>query len=121
MQDMGASTIGTFANAVRRILEETHAEYAQMPFFVRPLVRRGFVKRTGFDLVAWTQLLDAAARGEPTRALARALPDLAAHFDGAPARARRGMGAKADELVEVERRSRERAAAVRALLAAVGG
>ena len=107
------------AQAVRHLLEETHAEYAQMPFFVRPLVRRGFVKRTGFDLAAWTQLLYAAARGEPTAVLARSLPALAAHFDGAPARAKRGMGAKADELVEVERRSRDRAAAVRALLASL--
>jgi hypothetical protein len=32
-------------DAVHRALDETEAEYAQLPFFVRPLVRRGFEKR----------------------------------------------------------------------------
>ena len=118
---MSEPSIEQLAMDVRRSLEETHAEYAQMPFFIRPLVRRGFIKRTGFELAAWLQLLDAAARGEPTAVLSRSLPALATHFDGAPSRAKRGMGARPDELIEVERRARTRAASVRALLAALGG
>jgi len=86
-----------------------------MPFFVRPIVRRGFVKRTGHDLATWGRLLDAAARGEVTSELGAGLARLAGHYDTAPGRAKRGMGARADELREVERRSTMRAATVRAL------
>jgi hypothetical protein len=110
---------GSLVRAVQTVLEQTHAEYALMPFFVRPLVRRGFEKRTGHDLAAWLRLLDAAARGESSPGLRAALDRLAAHFDTAPERAKRGMGARPDELREVERRSRERAAAVRALAASL--
>ena len=112
---MAGSELDVLARAVRMALEETHAEYAQMPFFVRPMVRRGFVKRTGYDLVAWGRLLDAAARGEVSPGLGAALALLAGHYDTAPARAKRGMGARPEELREVERRSATRAAAVRAL------
>jgi hypothetical protein len=108
---------GSLVRAVQTALEQTHAEYALMPFFVRPLVRRGFEKRTGYDLAAWLRLLDAAARGEASPGLRAALDRLAAHYDSAPARAKRGMGARPDEMREVERRSRARAAAVRALAA----
>ncbi|HET9626458.1 MAG TPA: hypothetical protein VFP84_34085 [Kofleriaceae bacterium] len=105
--------------AVRTALEQTHAEYALMPFFVRPMVRRGFAKRTGHDLAGWQRMLDAVARGEPTAELRAALDRLAAHYDTAPERAKRGMGAglaaRPDELREVERPSQDRAAAVRAL------
>ena len=38
--------------AVRRALDETEAEYGQMPMIVRLMVRRGFVKRTGRDFAA---------------------------------------------------------------------
>lgn len=106
---------GTLVRAVRTALEQTHAEYAQMPFFVRPMVRRGFAKRTGHDLDAWLHLLTAAGRGDTPSGLREALDRLAAHYDTAPERAKRGMGARPDELREVERRSRERAEAVRAL------
>lgn len=101
--------------AVRRALDETDAEYARMPFFVRPMVRRGFEKRTGHDVAGWRRMLDDAARGQVATGLAAALAQLAAHYDGAPERAKKGMGARPDELREVERRSRERAAAARAL------
>ena len=49
--------------AVRRALDETEAEYSQMPIVVRLMVRRGFVKRTGHDFAAWRKLLDGAKRG----------------------------------------------------------
>lgn len=105
------SELETLVRAVRTAIEETHAEYAQMPFFVRPLVKRGFVKRTGHDVEGWRRLL-----AQPTKAIAPLLEQLAAHYDGAPERAKRGM-AKPDELREVERRSRQRAEAARALAA----
>lgn len=112
---------GSLVRAVQTALEHTHAEYALMPFFVRPLVRRGFAKRTGHDLDAWLRLLAAAARGDVAPGLVAALDRLATHYDTAPDRARRGMGARPDELREVERRSRDRAAAVRALARSLAG
>lgn len=105
--------------AVERALDETAQEYRQMPFFVRPMVRRGFAKRTGHDFASWRTLLDDARRGHGLLALAAALAALADHYRGAPARARRGMGASDAELQEVERRSTARADAAERLLAHV--
>ena len=103
--------------AVQRALDDTEAEYAQLPFFVRPMVRRGFTSRTGHDLAAWRQLLAQAAAGAPPPGLAAALGALAEHYRGAPERARRGMGGSAEQLAEIERRSQARAAAAEALRA----
>ena len=105
-----AALAGAVADAVRAM----DAEYAQMPFFVRPLVRSGFVRRTGRDAAAWRDALRT-----PTPLMIIDLERLAAHFRGAPARAQRGMGARPDELVEVERRANERAATVDRLVAAL--
>lgn len=116
---MAGLDLDVLTRAVRSAIEETHAEYAQMPFFVRPMVRRGFAKRTGHDLAQWRRLLDAAAHGTVPPELGAALARLAAHYDTAPERAKRGMGARTEELREVERRSQARAAAVRALAAAL--
>lgn len=105
--------------AVQRVLDETEREYGQMPFFVRPMVKRGFTKRTGRDFDAWRALLAAAARGQIDPALAPALDQLAEHYRGAPERAKRGMGASGAQLAIVEQRSRERAEAALALRSAL--
>ena len=55
-------------------------------------------------LFATCGMLDAAARGGSPLVLRAALDRLADHFDSAPDRARRGMGACPGELREVERR-----------------
>ncbi|HWO25464.1 MAG TPA: hypothetical protein VNO30_42285 [Kofleriaceae bacterium] len=107
--------------AIDTALAETEAEYAQMPFFVRPLVRRGFAKRTGRDFAAWRALLADARRGQRTRELAAALAALAEHYRGAPERAKRGMGATPEQLAIIEQRSRARADAAVTLAAALGG
>jgi hypothetical protein len=107
--------------AVETALAETEHEYGQMPFFVRPLVKRGFVKRTGRDFAAWRALLADARRGQRTRELADALAALAEHYRGAPERARRGMGATPAQLEIVEQRSRARADAVTALRTVLAG
>jgi len=111
--------VSALIRAVETVLAETEQEYAQMPFFVRPLVRRGFTKRTGRDFSAWRALLADAHRGQRAGELVDALAALAEHYRGAPERAKRGMGASRAELVVVEQRSRERAEAVLALRAAV--
>jgi hypothetical protein len=105
--------------AVRRALDETEAEYSQMPIVVRLMVRRGFVKRTGHDFAAWRKLLDGAKRGIFASQLSPSLAALADHYRGAPARARRGMGATPAQLEIVEQRSQARAEAVEALRGAL--
>jgi hypothetical protein len=105
--------------AVRRALEETEAEYAQMPMVVRLMVRRGFVKRTGHDFAGWRKLLDGAARGIYAAQLSASLAALSDHYRGAPARAKRGMGASPAQLETVEERSQARAAVVDALRGAL--
>lgn len=104
---------------VQRALDETEAEYAQMPLVIRLMVRRGFVKRTGRDFATWRTLLAHAARGTIDPALPSALGALVEHYRGAPERARRGMGATKAQLEIVEQRSRTRAEAVAALQQAV--
>lgn len=106
---------------VERALDETEREYAQLPFFVRPMVRRGFAKRTGNDFAGWRALLAEARRGQRTQVLAGALAALADHYRGAPQRARRGRGATAAQLEIVEQRSFARADAALALRAALIG
>lgn len=106
--------------AVVAALDDTEREYAQMPFFVRPMVRRGFAKRTGRDLAEWRVVLTHLG-GRPAPELLAPLAALADHYRGAPERARRGMGARPDELRAIEARSAARAAAVEALRAALAG
>jgi hypothetical protein len=105
--------------AVRRALDETESEYSEMPIVVRLMVRRGFVKRTGRDFAAWRKLLDDAKRGVISSQLGNALGQLAEHYRGAPARARRGMGATPAQLEIIEARSQARAEAAEALRSAL--
>lgn len=105
--------------AVEVELAETEREYAQMPFFVRPLVKRGFVRRTGRDFAAWRALLADSRVGQRTAELVDALAALAEHYRGAPDRAKRGMGATAAQLAIVEERSRARTEAALALRTAL--
>lgn len=111
--------LSSLITALETVLADTEREYAQMPFFVRPMVKRGFLKRTGRDLSAWRALLADAHRGQRTGELADALAALAEHFRGAPERAKRGMGASGDQLAAVEERSRARSEAALALRSAL--
>src|SRR5690242_5109759 len=105
--------------AVATALDETEREYAQLPFFVRPIVRRGFARRTGRDFAGWRVLLDAVRLGAHFQEAADALAALAEHYRGAPERAKRGMGATPAQLEAVARLSRARADAALALRAAL--
>lgn len=40
----------TLVAALRNTLEDTGRDFSSMPFFVRPMVRGGFAKRTGQSL-----------------------------------------------------------------------
>jgi hypothetical protein len=110
------SELAALLCSTRAIIDDTESEYARLPFFVRPLVRRGFVQRTGLDPAGWRKLLAAPpAHGELASSIAR----LIAHYEGAPARAARGRGATPDELAEVSRRCAARVATLRRLHAAL--
>ncbi len=111
------SGVATLTAEVRKILAETEAEYAQMPFFIRPMIKRGFAKRTGMDLAGWRVRLETVK--SPDASLRKALLALAEHYRGAPERARKGMGATAEQLAEIEVRSRKRAETVTALALAL--
>ena len=111
------SDLSTLTAEVRKILAETEAEYAQMPFFIRPMIKRGFAKRTGLDFGGWRIRLETVK--SPDAALRKSLLALAEHYRGAPERARKGMGATPEQLVEIQVRSRKRAESVTALALAL--
>jgi len=110
--------------AVRQAVDDAEADLGRMPFFVRPMAKRGFAGRTGRSHADWRALLDevaaagtAAAARARHPALAGDLDRLAESFRTAPERARKAMGGNAEAMRQVEERSAAREAAVRALAA----
>lgn len=81
------SDIATLTAQVRKILAETEAEYAQMPFFIRPMIKRGFAKRTGLDFAGWRIRLETVK--SPDAALRKSLLALAEHYRVRPSGPRR--------------------------------
>ncbi len=106
--------------AVRSAIDDTETDWGELPFFVRPMVRRGFSQRTGHDVGAWRGLLADVARGGAPRGLPAALELLIENWRGAPERAKKGMGGSAAQVAMIEERVAPRiaaAVALRALLA----
>jgi hypothetical protein len=114
------------AQAVRAAVDAAEGDLARMPFFVRPMARRGFVSRTGLTHDAWRQRLG-EVRASDTPASVRArwqglagdLARLVEDFRTAPERAAKGMD---DPVVlgQVRERASQRVAVVQALVAWVG-
>ncbi len=103
------------AAAVIRALDDSEAELREMPFFVRPLVRRGLASRTGRSFDDWRRALTA-----PAPDLLDGLARLADHFRTAPERARRGPAGRSTEAMQViQARADAREGAVRALIASL--
>ncbi|MBN1204730.1 MAG: hypothetical protein JXB05_07380, partial [Myxococcaceae bacterium] len=105
-------------SALRNVLDETERDFTSMPFFIRPMVRRGFASRTGMSLDAWQrlaqELLSQVRSGaEPSQVrerhprLREALGQLAENYRTAPERASRGMGGGALQAVTASARRRE--------------
>jgi hypothetical protein len=120
----------TLVAALRNVLEDTVRDFSSMPFFVRPMVRGGFERRTGQSLEAWRQLastLVSQVKPDTTPARVREshprlrehLEQLAENYRTAPERAAKGMGMLAG-LQRVQETSRRREEAVRALLSWLG-
>ena len=116
---MSTSELAAPVAAVRAAIDATDRDWGELPFFVRPMVRRGFRQRTGHDVDGWRALLAAAARGTPATDLPAALDALVEHWRGAPERARKGMSGSPAQLAEIERRLAPRIAAALALRALV--
>ncbi|HEX5753900.1 MAG TPA: hypothetical protein VFZ09_47390 [Archangium sp.] len=121
----------TLVAALRNILEDTGRDFSSMPFFVRPMVRGGFARRTGQSLEEWQRLASAlhsevkpdtgpAQVRERHPRLREQLEQLAENYRTAPERASKGMGALAGTLQRVQESSRRREDAVRALLSWLG-
>ncbi|WNG36208.1 hypothetical protein F0U60_22845 [Archangium minus] len=121
----------TLVAALRNTLEDTERDFSSMPFFVRPMVRRGFASRTGLGLDEWQRLASALVSEvksdtAPTQVrerhprLRENLAQLAENYRTAPERASKGMGALAGTLQRVQETSRRREEAVRALIAWLG-
>lgn len=121
----------TLVAALRNILEDTGRDFSSMPFFVRPMVRSGFTRRTGQSLEEWQRLASALALEvkpdtgpaqvrERHPRLREQLEQLAENYRTAPERASKGMGALAGTLQRVQESSRRREEAVRALIAWLG-
>ena len=108
------SSLAEALRRVRKALESTKRDLSSMPFFVRPMVKKGFVKRTGADVDQWlgriSEAITAAESGESVPNLTNELERLAENYRTAPDRAKRGM--KGARLEEVTRNSREREQAV---------
>lgn len=102
---------------MRAAIDATEADRGELPFFVRPTVRRGFAQRTGHDVAGWRALLADAARGAAAPALPVALAALADSCRTAPERARKAMGGTAAQAAMIEERMRPRIAAALALRA----
>ncbi len=117
--------------AFRNTLEDSERDFSSMPFFVRPMVRRGFENRTGRSIEEWRQLASALVSEvkpdtEPARVRERHprirehLERLAENYRTAPERASKGMGALAGTLQRVQESSRRREESVRALITWLG-
>ena len=112
MNDRVAATVV----GVKLAIDDAERELKDMPFFVRPMVKRGFAQRTGKSYDEWR----AALASEPGPALVADLEKLADNFATAPERARKGpAGQSAQAMQLIEQRSAARADAVRALIAAL--
>ena len=114
-------------------LDDTEREYGNMPFFVRPMIRRGFARRTGQSFAAWHQALaavlralEAMHRGQARHGQLEAaagdldLEALAEHYRTAPKRAARAMRFGGQHILErVRKSSQEREGTARALQTAL--
>jgi hypothetical protein len=111
------------AQAVLSAVDDAERDLARMPFFVRPMARRGFASRTGLTHDLWRKRLGEVRAGDTRAAalvrwkeLAGDLGRLAEDFRTAPDRAAKGMDDPV-VLAQVRERAQARVAAVHAMLA----
>jgi hypothetical protein len=110
------------AAAAHAAVDDSEHDLDQMPFFIRPLARRSFAKRTGLSRDEWRERIDTVRTGDtPAAARARwpdaveALTRLAEDFRTAPARAKEKMPDNVEALRAITASAAGRTAAVLAL------
>jgi len=114
---------GALARQLRQIIDETEADLHRMPFFVRPMARRGFVSRTGWSFDDWRRAAESVVAAEPAAVRARhpelraALDRLADNYRTAPERVAKGMGGGDAAIAFVRDSARQREAIVRGMIA----
>ena len=111
----------------RQAAQDTQDDFAKMPFFVRPMVRRILLSRTGLNEQDWLALAQELERkldqGESmaditssTPGLRNQLESLSRYHTESPARAAKSMGRIPSILEKVKRAAAERESAVQAVL-----
>ncbi len=118
----------------KQAVQDTQGDFAKMPFFVRPMVRKLLLRRTGLNEKAWLALAQELEtkleKGESMADIASATPGLRAqleslsrYYSESPARAARGMGmGRIPSILEkVKRAAAERESAVQAVLLLLEG
>ncbi len=110
------------AKAAHAAVDDSEHDLDAMPFFIRPLARRSFEKRTGLSREEWREKIDTIHPGDtPAAARARwtdaveALTKLAEDFRAAPVRAKEKMPDNVEALRVITASAASRTAAVLAL------
>lgn len=113
----------TLAVAVRSAIEDAEDDLGKMPFFVRPMARSGFSRRTGMSFDDWKKNLGPIMKDDTPASIRSRWPQvdsvlakLVDNFRTAPERAKRGMGDNPELMKMVVERSQARAAAAQAML-----
>jgi hypothetical protein len=98
------------------ILKETENEFERLPFFVRPVARRGFKTRTGGSFADWHQWSGGFERGEiPGANLVAYLEKLVVYYQEVPAETAR-FTKDAELLNEVAKTCENRIAVVKQVI-----
>lgn len=103
------------------ILDETEAEFGQLPVFVRPMAKAGFKSKSGMSLQDWQRLTLSLARGDapvPSNLIER-LNTLAKYYREAPQETARFTKDEAT-LQMVAETARARLAVIEALVSSIG-
>ena len=67
-----SAELAVLVAAVRGAIDDAERELSRMPFFVRPMARKGFSSRTGLTYDEWREHLGALRAGDsPSTARAR--------------------------------------------------
>ena len=125
--DAGVTVVETvdgkaLAVAAHAAVDDSEHDLDQMPFFIRPLARRSFAKRTGMSRDEWREKIDTIHAGDTPAAARTRWPDavdaltrLAEDFRTAPVRAKEKMPDNVEALRVITASAASRTAAVLAL------
>ncbi len=84
--DQNSQDLQTLLDLLAKMLQETEAEFQQLPIFVRPMAKQGFKRKAGASLRDWQTLAQQMAAGEmtPPAGLDVRLESLAGYYQEVP-------------------------------------